>query len=104
MILALVVGIGFGVGIAFLREKLDDRLRGRADLEERLGSPVLSVVPKIPGWKRRHGARLVALDHPRGAAAESYRTLRTSIMFTAAQRGMKVIMVTSPSAGELVEF
>jgi capsular exopolysaccharide synthesis family protein len=98
--LALIVGLGFGIGIAFLREKLDDRLRGRTDLEERLGAPVLAVVPKIPGWKRRHGARLVAIDHPRGAAAEAYRTLRTSVMFSAAQRNMKVIMITSPGAGE----
>jgi capsular exopolysaccharide synthesis family protein len=98
--LALIVGLGFGIGLAFLREKLDDRIRGRADLEERLGVPVLSVVPKIPGWKRRHGARLVAIDHPRGAAAEAYRTLRTSVMFASAQRNMKVIMVTSPGAGE----
>jgi succinoglycan biosynthesis transport protein ExoP len=100
VILGLLVGLGFGIGLAFLREKLDDRLRGRADLEERLGAPVLAVVPKIPGWKRRHGARLVAVDHPRGAAAEAYRTLRTGVMFTAAQRGMKVLMITSASAGE----
>jgi capsular exopolysaccharide synthesis family protein len=97
---ALIVGLGFGIGIAFLREKFDDRLRGRTELEERLGAPVLAVVPKIPGWKRRHGARLVAVDHPRGAAAEAYRTLRTSVMFTAAQRNMKVIMISSPGAGE----
>ncbi|MFN2589922.1 MAG: polysaccharide biosynthesis tyrosine autokinase, partial [Actinomycetota bacterium] len=98
--LAFIVGLGFGIGLAFLREKLDDRLRGRADLEDRLGVPVLAVVPKIPGWKRRQGARLVAVDHPRGAAAEAYRTLRTSIMFAAAQRNMKILMVTSPGAGE----
>ncbi|HJP66900.1 MAG TPA: Wzz/FepE/Etk N-terminal domain-containing protein, partial [Actinomycetota bacterium] len=98
--LALIVGLAFGIGLAFLREKLDDRLRGRADLEERLGTSVLAVVPQIPGWKRRHGARLASVDHPRGAAAEAYRTLRTSVMFAAAQRGMKVIMLTSPGAGE----
>jgi capsular exopolysaccharide synthesis family protein len=32
--------------------------------------------------------------------SEAYRTLRTSILFTATQRPLKVVMVCSPSAGE----
>jgi len=99
-ILGLFVGIAFGVGLAILRERLDDGLRGRADLEESLGAPVLAVIPKVPGWKKRQQPRLVTLDQPKSAVSEAYRTLRTSVLFSAIQRGGKTIMIVSATAGE----
>jgi capsular exopolysaccharide synthesis family protein len=98
--LGFLGGIALGVALAFLRERLDDSLRGRADLEQNLGAPVLAVIPKVPGWRNKHDARLVAREQPKSAVAEAYRTLRTSISFASAQRGLKVIMVCSPAAGE----
>lgn len=99
-ILGLFVGLALGVGLAFLRERLDDRLRGRDDLEETLGVPVLAVVPKVTQWRRRKEAHLATLREPRSPAAEAYRTLRTSLLFVSSQRPLKVVMVTSPSAGD----
>jgi len=96
----LFLGLALGVGLAFLRERLDDRLRGRADLEEQIGVPVLAVIPGVPGWRNRHDAKLITMDQPRSAASEAYRSLRTSVMFASVQRDLKIIMVTSPSAGE----
>jgi capsular exopolysaccharide synthesis family protein len=99
-VIALVLGLIVGVGVAFLRERLNDRLRGRTDLEERLGASVLAVIPKVPRTRKRSGPRLVAVEEPKSAAAEAYRTLRTSIAFRAAQQGLKTLLVTGPSAGE----
>jgi tyrosine-protein kinase len=96
----LFVGVLLGIGLAFLRERLDDRLRGRADLESSLGVPVMAVIPQVPGWKKRQDTKLITIDQPRSATSEAYRSLRTGVLFAAAQRGMKVIMVASPSAGE----
>jgi capsular exopolysaccharide synthesis family protein len=96
----LAIGLLLGIGLAFLRERLDDSLRGRNDLEQHVGAPVLAVIPRVPGWRNKHDARLVVRDQPKGAVAEAYRTLRTSISFMAAQRGAKVIMVVSPAAGD----
>ena len=99
-ILAVLVGLALGVGFAFLRERLDDRLRGQADLEARAGAPVLAVVPRVPTWKKSGETPLVTLADPRGGAAEAYRTLRTGLLFAAAERGVRMIMVTSPHPGE----
>lgn len=96
----LLAGLALGVALAFLLERLDDSLRGRVDLEAYLGAPVLAVVPRIPGWRNRHDAKLVTREQPKSTVAETYRTLRTSISFMSAQRGLKVILVSSPSAGE----
>lgn len=96
----LLFGLALGIALAFLRERLDDSLRGRLDLEANLAAPVLAVIPKVPGWRNKHDARLVTREQPKSAVAEAYRTLRTSISFLAAQRGLKVLMITSPAAGE----
>ena len=96
----LLAGLAVGIALAFLRERLDDSLRGRVDLEANLNSPVLAVIPKVPGWRNRHDARLVTREQPKSQVSEAYRTLRTGITFLSAQRGLKVLMITSPAAGE----
>jgi capsular exopolysaccharide synthesis family protein len=98
--LGLFVGLAFGIGLAFLRERLDDGLRGRTDLEENLGAPVLAVIPRVPGWRKKQEPKLVTIDQPKSAVSEAYRTLRTSVLFSAIQRGLKTIMVSSAGAGE----
>jgi len=98
--LALLMGLALGVGFAFLRERLDDRLRGQPDLEARAGAPVLAVVPKVANWRKSADTPLVTLTEPRSGAAEAYRTLRTSLLFAASERGVRTIMVTSPHPGE----
>jgi capsular exopolysaccharide synthesis family protein len=99
-LLALVMGLLLGMGIAFLRERLDDRLRGRADLEGHIGAPVLAVVHKVPSWRRRGETPVITLTEPRSASSEAYRTLRTSLLFAASQRDAKTLLVASPHAGE----
>jgi tyrosine-protein kinase len=99
-ILGLFIGLAFGIGLAILRERLDDGLRDRSDLEATVGAPVLAVIPKVPGWKKRQDTKLVSLEQPKSAVSEAYRTLRTSVLFTGMQRGVKALMVVSPTAGE----
>ncbi len=98
--LAIVVGLGFGIAIAFVRERLDDRITSREDLEGLLGVSVLAVVPKIPGWRKRSSTALVARDKPKSPAAEAYRTIRTNVDYLARTNDLKVIALTSPSIGE----
>jgi capsular exopolysaccharide synthesis family protein len=103
------VGLFLAMAVAFVRDRSDDRLRGREDLAERLDRPVLASIPKLSRWKRRPG-RLgwtrrdpfapIFLDEPASAAAEAYRTLRTRVARLAAQLDINSIMVVSPNVGE----
>jgi succinoglycan biosynthesis transport protein ExoP len=93
--LAVFVGLALGVGLAFVRERLDDRLRGREDFEHRAGAPVLAVVPHASAWKKRKEAHLVTAEEPRSAPSEAYRTLRTSLLFNASQNGVGKVLITS---------
>ncbi|HUG87491.1 MAG TPA: polysaccharide biosynthesis tyrosine autokinase, partial [Actinomycetota bacterium] len=100
VLLALFVGLALGVGVAFLRERLDDRLRGRVDMEQRVGAPVLAVVPRVPSWRRTKDARLVTVREPKSGASEAYRTLRTGLQYLASQEDVKVVLITSPHQEE----
>ncbi|MGH2679033.1 MAG: polysaccharide biosynthesis tyrosine autokinase [Actinomycetota bacterium] len=100
-LLALAVGLALGTGLVFLRERLDERLRGRADLETQIGAPVLATVPRARRRRRRaHRDDIVTLTDPKGGAAEAYRTLRTNIQFLARTGTFRVIGIVSPAAGE----
>jgi len=107
--IGLLVGLFLGVVLAFVRDRTDDRLRGREDLAERLDRPVLATIPPLSKrvrqegklrWSRRNRDSLVTLEQPNSPAAESYRTLRTRMARLAAQLDINSVMVVSAGVGE----
>lgn len=98
-LLAGFLGLALGVGLAFLRERLDDRLRGRSDIERAVGAPVLATIPRVQVNKKNRG-ELVTMAQPRSSASEAYRSLRTNLQFLMTQQGLRSLLVTSPSAAE----
>jgi len=98
-VLGAILGLALGIGLAFFRERLDDRFRGRADVERALEGPVLATVPRFTGIKAS-SYQLVVNSQPQGAAAEAYRSLRTNLQFITEQQDISSLLVTSPSAGE----
>ena len=97
--LALIAGIGLGIGIVFLRERLDQSLRSREDLEGYLGAPVLAVIPRVREWKP-DDPYLVSLEEKDSPAAEAYRTVRIGLLFAASMSNTSAILFTSAEAGE----
>jgi capsular exopolysaccharide synthesis family protein len=99
-LLGLVVGLLLGLGAAFLRDSLDDRLSSK-DAAERFGAaPVIAMVPMVNSWRKRNRAEVAALSEPTSPAAEAYRSLRTSLQFTRQAQELRTLLVTSPAAAE----
>lgn len=97
------VGLVLAWGFAFLRDRLDDRIHGRADMEAAVQAPTLAVVPKVEVGRKerkRDETRLVTTSAPGSPAAEAYRTFRTNLQFIARDGKVKVFAITSPHAGE----
>lgn len=100
-IVALFVGLILGVGLAFLRDYLDDSLETKEDVERAVpGVPVLGLIPDLTGWKDKREAFVVSINDPTSHASEAYRTLRTSVQFLGLDRPLKILQLTSPSASE----
>lgn len=49
--ISLLVGLGLGIAAATYRASRDTAIRGAADARDRLGLPVLAVVPRIPAGR-----------------------------------------------------
>jgi succinoglycan biosynthesis transport protein ExoP len=100
-ILGGIFGLLVGVGLAFVREHLDDSIKGKEDFERAVpGTAVLGLIPIVPDWKAREEGRVVSITEPNSTAAEAYRILRTSIQFMGLDRAVRIIQVTSPNASE----
>jgi capsular exopolysaccharide synthesis family protein len=91
--IALIVGLALGIGTAYLRDRLDDRLRGASDLEQCSGSAVLAVVPRA-GLLARRRSPVLHESYSRGAIV--YADLAGYLLRIAAQRPGKTVLVTSP--------
>jgi succinoglycan biosynthesis transport protein ExoP len=99
ILLGIVVGLAIGVGLAFLGEALDTRVRTVGQVAAILEVPLLARIPPPP--KRfRKANRLVTLGEPFGADAEPFRILRTNLDLANARGEARSIMVTSAVAGE----
>ncbi|WP_412538943.1 hypothetical protein R8Z50_24190 [Longispora sp. K20-0274] len=97
---ALVVGLSLGVGVALVRDRLDDRLRGPADLATRVGAPLLGVVPAFRGWRRGPMGRLAVLDSPESGPADGYRDIRTRIARPTSPEAIGSTLLVTSAAGE----
>jgi polysaccharide biosynthesis transport protein len=123
--LALLSGLGLGVGLAFFQEYLDNTLKTPDDVQRYLRLATLGVIPAATSANRRlaygygYGSRkqLKASEttvvpaaektHPEliGAEnnpnlAEAYRSLRTSVLLSTSGRPPRVLLVTSGQPGE----
>ena len=76
--LGLVLGLLLGIGLAFLREALDTRIRTAQSISRRLGLPILAQIPPPPR-SLRSSARLAMLDGPETIYAEPFRILNTNL-------------------------
>lgn len=109
---AAVLGLLLGAGAALFLERVDVKVRSRAGAERAFRLPVVAEVPRVSKRDRR-GFAVLTRTRPESAAAEAYRTMRSSLMLMPslpiaardeaprpARAGVvpQVVLVTSPGA------
>lgn len=87
-----IIGLLFGLGLAFALEYMDTSVKSLDDVERFLGVPVLAVIPKDVGVLHRSSGF--------NPDAEAYRILRTNIEFNRRNANANCITVVSGGAGE----
>ncbi len=93
--LGLLIGLALAVFAVFLRDQLDDVIHTPEDVEDKLGLPLLGVVPRAEGEEP-----LEALGNPKSPVAEAYNSLRGALLYSTSKGLPKVIVVTSAQAHE----
>ncbi|MGH9371660.1 MAG: GumC family protein, partial [Vicinamibacterales bacterium] len=89
-LMALVLGLALGVGLAYTAEYLDDTVKIPDDVTRRLRLPLLGLVPAVSSGKVPVLTNSVPHDF-----GEAFRSLRTSLVFTNGTDGKRLIAVTS---------
>ena len=118
--LGTALGLLFGVGLVFLAEYLDRRVKSPEELARLVDLPVLATIPDVSfdgvqsaydyrSKKRKARTSLPADNkltielvphlHPKAAAAEAYRTLRTALLLSSAG-GLRSVVISSAVAAE----
>jgi len=101
LLLAIVIGLFGGIGLAFLFEHLDDSIKSAKDLESRLGLAVLGIVPQVNNYSSKaDSVALLTHEDPKSSAAEAYRSLRTALSFSTSSGTPRLLHFTSAVAGE----
>jgi capsular exopolysaccharide synthesis family protein len=113
ILLAFLIGLVGGIGLALFREYLDNTVKSPDDIETLTGLPSLAVVPSLPGLatpsnrfaRLAHDAtpqsnvgprvELLSYMQPKSQISEAFRALRTSLLLSQADHPPQVILVTS---------
>jgi capsular exopolysaccharide synthesis family protein len=100
LVLAVVGGLAAGLGIVFLIAVRDDRFTCLTEVNSALGDPVVGLLPEVS----QEGGQimpLLALNDPRHIYAESYRSLRSALLFLATEgERPKVLLIASAMPNE----
>jgi polysaccharide biosynthesis transport protein len=100
-LLGLAVGLMLAVGLLLLVDYLDNKIRGKEDLERCAdGIPVIGLIPTQAGWRKPGLGRVVSIDAPTSSSSEAYRSLRTAIQFLGVERSFQTLQVTSPAGSD----
>jgi len=107
ILLAAVVGLFLGIGLAFFFEYLDNTVKTPEDVEQLIRLPSLGMVPEISYERRRrlesgksYPVELISFGHPKSMLSEAYRNIRTSILLSFPERPPKKFVITSPNPVE----
>lgn len=92
-----VLGLMMGIGLAILRDVLDNTVNDRETLEQLTG---VGLVGNIPLDKERKTTPAIAFDNDNSAIAESFRKLRTNLQFLAVDHPPRAIVITSAVPNE----
>lgn len=113
ILLSVIVGLVGGIGLALLREYLDNTVKTPDDIETLARLPSLAVVPALgsSSGKRRGRfskllktsvvtskegrAELISHNMPQSQMSEAFRALRTSLLLSQADHPPQVILMTS---------
>jgi succinoglycan biosynthesis transport protein ExoP len=96
IMLATFGGLVLAIGVAFLFEYMDNRIKAPQELRIHLG---LSYLGMVPSFTPKGSSILISDDVP-PSFSESIKSVRTNVLFSSAETGPKVISVTSAGPGE----
>ncbi len=93
--IALLAGLGLGAALAFALEQMDEAIADPAEVERRLGLPLLGSVPKVDNVTPKE-----ALLDRKSELVDAYLAIQTNLAFTTEHGVPRSLSVTSTRPAE----
>ena len=95
-VLAAALGMLAVIGVAFVAEQLDDRIKDADAVQDLAGLSTLGIIARMTNSRgRKEFSQLAGLLYPRSSFAEAYRTVRTNIEFASLDAPVRTLLVPS---------
>jgi len=98
--LGAILGLLLGLGVAFLLERFDRRIREPKDLEELYGLPLLGVVPESTALSRSAKGKKNAGTALPASEAEAFHLIRAHLRYFNVDKELRTLMVASAAPGD----
>lgn len=96
LVIGVALGLLLGLALAFLVDAFDDSLKTPREAEVLLELPAIGLI----GYSPDRGPLLAGAAAGGSPLAEAVRTLRSNLRFSAADRALSSLLVTSPGADD----
>jgi polysaccharide biosynthesis transport protein len=98
LILSFVMSLALGIGLGLLLDYADDTIKNPDDVKNKLGLPVLGVVPKVGASQ----SVVELMEDPRSAISEAFGSARTALQFSSQSGVPRTLLITGnrPSEGK----
>jgi polysaccharide biosynthesis transport protein len=112
----VLIGLIGGVALAFVKDRLQDRIHTADEIRDWVGLPSVTVVPAIQTFRSemaiwgsnranqnlnwRNGPNCFLLQRPNSPESEAVQALRTMLFSSQTEDPPKVVLITSPLPGE----
>jgi capsular exopolysaccharide synthesis family protein len=126
LLLSLVVGLLFGVAVAFFQEYVDSSIKAPEDVTRYFSLPTLGMIPRLASLISKKGyghvrygkvnhygvltaaeieakatrVDMIVHESPSSLMAEAYRSFRTSLLLSSSGHPPRTIVVTSAAPSE----
>jgi len=97
--LGAFAGLLLAFGVAFLVEYVDSRLKSPEEIKACLGLAPLGIIPELEKPRTESPNPLVNQGVPQNFS-ESFRALRTNVLFSTPDEGPQTLVITSTGPGE----
>jgi tyrosine-protein kinase Etk/Wzc len=95
LVVAAFVGLALGLGIAFFFEYIDDSIKLAEEVERDLQLPFLGMIPAAQWNPDDLSVHRLDKLKQQGGVAESYRVVRSAIIFSTPREKLRSMLVTS---------
>jgi capsular exopolysaccharide synthesis family protein len=102
LVTGFILGLALGILILAIMDKADDRFGSSTEVMEHFTEPIMGQIPNVDASRTKDGLPLISDEDERYSFAESFRSLRSSLLFMPNQGEIKSLLVTSsiPSEGK----